>query len=483
MLKLHSMVLSKTAALESIGIDISAGEKNDKKARQEEAGMKAGYWFDGSVPRLGFKTDKELEAEETESRADASFWEGMEYERLKDPIKLFYCPIIESRSECDLGARLAYTEAARLFGRCLDLDKTHIPYYAKRCAALCKLHMFPRALSDAESYISLRPASPTGHCLKGVVYDGLNKYNESIASLEKALERAEIIPYDSSRVWSVGTLVSDNLRRAIERREKVADRASVANQHGVKWRKLGEFGRAVPCLVEALQLQKDCVGNMHLHYATCLNNLGSCLEAMGNYEDAMKHYKDSLAVSEMASPGTLRVMVCAARHLPHVMKGGELQMIDGKLEWVEQGESCDTYVEVELVEELHLGSMSRSKPARTKVAKKNYQPTWNQMLTIQSERGDRSVVVRLMGRNPQRFALEEAAAQKRKQIQGLCMTLLRPSKRASVAQCLLLHTIACIGPAEIDKGREEGWRRECVCICAPVCVYVCIRFSVHVGGR
>ena len=197
-------------------------------------------------------------------------------------------------------------------------------------------------------------------------------------------------------------------------------------------------------------------------------NLGSCLEAMGNYEDAMKHYKDSLSVSEMASPGTLRVMVCAARHLPHVMKGGELQMIDGKLEWVEQGESCDTYVEVELVEEVHLGNMSRSKPARTKVAKKNYQPTWNQMLTIQSERGDRSVVVRLMGRNPQRFALEEAAAQKRKQIQGLCMTLLRPSKRASVAQCLLLHTIACIGPAEIDKGREEGWRRECVCLCAPV---------------
>ena len=157
-------------------------------------------------------------------------------------------------------------------------------------------------------------------------------------------------------------------------------------------------------------------------------------------------------------------------------------MIDGKLEWVEQGESCDTYVEVELVEELHLGSMSRSKPARTKVAKKNYQPTWNQMLTIQSERGDRSVVVRLMGRNPQRFALEEAAAHKRKQIQGRCMTLLRPSKRASVAHDLLLHTIVCIGPAEIDRYRE-GWRREGVCICAPVCVYVCIRFSVHVGGR
>jgi len=120
----------------------------------------------------------------------------------------------------------------------------------------------------------------------------------------------------------------------------VAGRARVANQHGVKYCSLSEYGRVVPNLVEAAQLQKDCVGDMHLHYATCLNNLGSCIEAMGGYKDAMHHYKMSLKVSESASPGTLRVMECSVRHLPHVMKAGRLL----------NGQCCDSYVEVKMLE-------------------------------------------------------------------------------------------------------------------------------------
>lgn len=398
---------AELAALEFMGIDTTAGGQGDgaKKAAKEKG---AG----------GFKTEKQLEAEETEERADACFWEGMHHEKLDDPVKLFYCPIIDSRAECGLGARLAYTEAARLFGRCIDLNNTHLPYYAKRCAALCKLRMFSRALPDANNYESLRPDSPTGPCMKGVVYDGLNQYNLSIAYLEKALERAEIIPYDGSRVWSNGTLTAETLKHAIDRRSKVADRARVANQHGVKWRTLGEYGRAVPCLLEAAQLQKDCVGDMHLHYAICLNNLGSCMEAMGNYDEAMRHYKESLKVSEAASPGTLRVMVCSARHLPHVMKAGTLQ--DG--EWVEDGESCDTYVEVEKLETED--TSRRGTGVCTKVIRNNYQPTWNQVLGIKAPRGDRSVVVRLIGRNPQRIAFLDAAAEKRQLIKGSLLCAL-----------------------------------------------------------
>ena len=390
---------AELAALESIGIDIGAGGNRVNKKMESSA--------------FGFKSEKEREAEETEQRADICFWEGMKHEKMDDPIKLFYCPIIDSRAECGLGSRLTYTEAARLFGRCIDLDKTNLTYYAKRCAALCKLRMFPRALNDAENYVGVRPESPTGHCLKGVVFDGLNQYNKAIASLEKSLEKADIIPYDSSRVWSTGTLVADNLKRAVDRRAQVADRARVANQHGVKWRTLGEYGRAVPCLIEAAQLQKDCVGDMHLHYATCLNNLGSCMEAMGNYDDAMLQYKKSLQVSEAASPGELRVMVCSARHLPHVLKGGSL--LDG--EWIEEGETCDTYVEIEMLEG-HDTSRG-NKAVRTNVVVDNYQPTWNRVLSLKSPRGDRSVVVRLMGRNPQRLALEQAAAEKRRLLQGL----------------------------------------------------------------
>jgi len=261
----------------------------------------------------------------------------------------------------------------------------------------------------------------------GTAYDGLNKYNEAIASLEKSLDRAEIIPYDGSRVWSTGTLVRDNLKQAVDRRAKVAERARVANQHGVEWRARGEFSRAVPCLIEAAQLQKDCVGDLHLHYATCLNNLGSCVEAMGNYDDAMIKYKTSLKVTEAASPGELRVMVCSARHLPHVMPGGSLQIG----EWIEHGQSCDTYVEMQIMH--GEGTSDSNKAVQTKVVVDNYQPTWNQVLSLKSPRGDLSVLLRLMGRNPQRVAFEEAAAHKRHLLQGLLG--------------LLLSVLACFCPA------------------------------------
>ena len=67
---------------------------------------------------------------------------------------------------------------------------------------------------------------------------------------------------------------------------------------------------------------------------------------------------------------------------------------------------------------------SRSDEAvQTKVVVDNYQPTWNQALSLKSPRGDLSVLFRLMGRNPQRVAFEEAAANKRHLLQGIIALL------------------------------------------------------------
>ena len=560
---------AELSALESIGIDKDFAVAGSKiGAEQSDVGGRfaqdsvhpdfvTSFHEDArrGVEKKGSKTDKQIEAEETEERADACFWNGIDSEKRDDPMKIFHCALIDSRAECGLDARLAYTEAARLFGRCIDLDSLHLTYYAKRCASLCKLRMFSRALDDAKMYERQRPESPTGHCLLGCVYDGLNLHNESIASFERSLDHAEIIPYDGSRIWATGTLVAENLKYAIDRRAKVADRARVANQHGVKWRKLGEFGKAIPCLQEAAQLQKLCVGENHLHYATCLNNLGACLEAMGNYDDAMIQYKKSLVISEAASPGELRVSAQQARHLPYVTKGGFLRgssWVEGAsgLKWVEldshaqfaerrrlrhpaleealqstsglkwnctgierpihgreldnaglaailerkvnegsntdfkvaewaefaisdlryddfievgesyfqperktefthkewmafgiqdlchdhfvqsgstcfvpaeSAQSCDTYVEVEVVQGDNINRVRGPLAVRTRVVvtedPKAHGPAWNQILSLELPRGDESVIVRLMGRNPERHAYEAAATAKRQQIQ------------------------------------------------------------------
>ena len=112
------------------------------------------------------------------------------------------------------------------------------------------------------------------------------------------------------------------------------------------------------------------------------------------------------------------------------MPGGSLQSGD----WIEDGQSCDTYVEMQMVDG---EDTSRSDEAvHTKVVVDNYQPTWNQVLGLKSPRGDLSVLFRLMGRNPQRVAFEEAAAHKRHLLQG--MIALRLNRSPSLVSFLRL---------------------------------------------
>ncbi|MGB1605766.1 MAG: hypothetical protein ACPIOQ_74240, partial [Promethearchaeia archaeon] len=164
---------AELSALESIGIDKDFAVAGSKiGAEQSDVGGRVAqdsvhpdfvtsFHEDArrGVEKKGSKTDKQIEAEETEERADACFWNGIDSEKRDDPMKIFHCALIDSRAECGLDARLAYTEAARLFGRCIDLDSLHLTYYAKRCASLCKLRMFSRALDDAKMYERQRPES------------------------------------------------------------------------------------------------------------------------------------------------------------------------------------------------------------------------------------------------------------------------------------------------------------------------------------
>jgi len=57
----------------------------------------------------------------------------------------------------------------------------------------------------------------------------------------------------------------------------------------------------------------------------------------------------------------------------------------------------------------------------------NYQPTWNQVLSLKAPRGDCSVLIRLIGRIPQRVALEEAASEKRRHVQGHSLPTAAPA--------------------------------------------------------
>ena len=70
-------VRAEIEALESIGIDTAAGSKHETAKKIEAAKGKPGG---------GFKTEKQIEAEETEERADACFWDGLMNEKMDDPV-------------------------------------------------------------------------------------------------------------------------------------------------------------------------------------------------------------------------------------------------------------------------------------------------------------------------------------------------------------------------------------------------------------
>jgi len=96
----------------------------------------------------------------------------------------------------------------------------------------------------------------------------------------------------------------------------------------------------------------------------------------------------------------------------------------------------------------------------------NYQPTWNQVLSLKSPRGDLSVLFRLMGRNPQRVAFEEAAAHKRHLLQG--MIALRWKPRQLLASILRLSprliavSLCHLGQVVANLARTAHGARKCV---------------------
>lgn len=117
--------------------------------------------------------DYQKQSQEMEAIADSAFWEGMQAERAHNVERIIYNPIMDCEALLDFSATCKYKESLSCLNQALKLDKTRIDCYAKRAVALGKLAWFDRALEDGKNYVTLRPESPTGHCIKGVAHQVL----------------------------------------------------------------------------------------------------------------------------------------------------------------------------------------------------------------------------------------------------------------------------------------------------------------------
>eukprot|EP00960_Hanusia_phi_P074022 768137-Hanusia_phi.AAC.8 len=342
--------------------------------------------------------ERQHEAEKWEEEGDNLFWEGIQEEIKEDPIKLFYCPILDSRARnLNQSARLKYNEAGRLFGMCIEVDNTITRYYAKRCAAYCKLDRFEIAESDANKFSSIVPDTATAHMLKAVVMDGRKQFSAAIHHFKEALNSADLIAYDDRRVWSTGTLIWDSLQKTIRSQQDQIERAKTANLHGIQWREKGEYAKAIPCLQEAIHLNAVSLGKEHPFYATTLSNAGSCYEAMGNYDEALKIYNTALALTGSSCQGVVEVLVVCGRHLPGLREDDECR--------------CNPFVEIAIAEE------GGERKFCTHVRRCDLQPKWNQVIRIPEISGDSQMVIRLKSEHHMRKIHRENLETERKALQ------------------------------------------------------------------
>jgi hypothetical protein len=88
-------------------------------------------------------------------------------ERLHNPDRITYCPIVDYDPGLDFQATCKYKESLSLFKQSLNSDQTRISCYRKRACALLKLQWWDKALEDGRTYETFRPESPTGFLIKG----------------------------------------------------------------------------------------------------------------------------------------------------------------------------------------------------------------------------------------------------------------------------------------------------------------------------
>nr|CCC90597.1 putative stress-induced protein sti1 [Trypanosoma congolense IL3000] len=81
-----------------------------------------------------------------------------------------------------------YTEAAQLFTQAIALDPSNHVLYSNRSGCYAALHDYPKALTDAEKCVSLKPDWVKGYVRQGAALHGLRRYGEAAAAYKKGLE-------------------------------------------------------------------------------------------------------------------------------------------------------------------------------------------------------------------------------------------------------------------------------------------------------
>ena len=144
----------------------------------------------------------------------------------------------------------------------------------------------------------------------GVAYDGSNKYDEALRSVQQSLDinkrlGNKVASAAITRKLATCRCIRESpswrwrLTTSSEASEEIGAKEDVANtliSMGSLYEDRGEYDKALDMYKESLQTQRD-VGDASLQ-AVCLNNIGNVYLAKGQSEDALTYYQQALQLRE-----------------------------------------------------------------------------------------------------------------------------------------------------------------------------------------
>ena len=180
-------------------------------------------------------------------------------------------------------------KAIRLYEKCAKSFPNHIYSKLNLSFLYYKLNQLEIAEKIIEEAIQLKPSLPNGHCIRGLILKGLDKYDESRLSLEKAIELDK--NYFDAYI-NLGLLNKDS-NKYNEAEEYYLKALEINNKSAIAHLNLGACYKEKQDLNKAILHTKMAI-EIDNKLENCYLNLATIYNQIGDYKKSLSLTKKEL---------------------------------------------------------------------------------------------------------------------------------------------------------------------------------------------
>ena len=169
-----------------------------------------------------------------------------------------------------------HKKAIKLYERCIENFPNHIFSKLNLSFLYYKLNDLEKAEILVDDAINIKPNLPNGHCIRGLILKGMNKYNESKKSLEKAI-KIDSNYFDA--YINLGLLYKDSsnynyANKYYLKAIQINNQSAIAHLNlGACYKEMIDYEKAILHTELAIKLDSE-LANSYLNLATIYNQKG-----------------------------------------------------------------------------------------------------------------------------------------------------------------------------------------------------------------